>query len=120
MSKIALKRCSSCRQIFKKSDFCKDRYQKDGKQNKCRACKHNLYILSRYTLTSVGKREMLLKQKSRCMLCKEVIKFEKCNIDHDHKTGKVRGILCSRCNIGLGYFKDSPKLLFTAIQYLTT
>jgi len=39
-------------------------------------------------------------------------------IDHDHETGKVRGILCVNCNLGLGSFKDNPKVLKNAINYL--
>lgn len=40
------------------------------------------------------------------------------NVDHCHSTGKVRGILCSKCNIGLGMFKDNIASLETAIEYL--
>lgn len=41
------------------------------------------------------------------------------HIDHDHKTGKLRGLLCDRCNRGLGYLSDSVVLLLRAICYLT-
>lgn len=39
-------------------------------------------------------------------------------VDHDHITGEIRGLLCSSCNVGLGYFRDSPELLTKAVQYL--
>jgi hypothetical protein len=41
-------------------------------------------------------------------------------IDHNHETGEIRGILCSRCNTGLGMFRDSPDLLRAATAYLDT
>ena len=41
------------------------------------------------------------------------------HIDHDHETGKVRGVLCQGCNVSLGHFKDDPALLEKAIVYLT-
>jgi len=40
------------------------------------------------------------------------------NIDHDHVTGAIRGILCSQCNIGIGQLRDDPDLLRRAIAYL--
>lgn len=40
-------------------------------------------------------------------------------VDHDHATGKIRGLLCNPCNKALGVFKDSPALLFKAIAYIT-
>lgn len=41
------------------------------------------------------------------------------HIDHDHRTGKVRGILCQACNLGLGKFRDDPALIKSAIRYLS-
>lgn len=40
------------------------------------------------------------------------------HVDHDHRTGYIRGILCSRCNFGIGKFKDSVELLLSAVNYL--
>jgi len=41
-------------------------------------------------------------------------------LDHDHETGKVRGVICASCNTGLGQFKDSPTLLQAAFMYVNT
>lgn len=58
---------------------------------------------------------MSLKQNNKCFICDEEAKLV---VDHDHSTGKVRGLLCSICNTGIGMFKDSTKNLEKAIEYL--
>lgn len=62
---------------------------------------------------------MLAAQKGCCAVCGADSPGEKdWNIDHDHKTGALRGLLCCRCNPGLGNFRDSPDLLERAAAYL--
>ena len=63
-------------------------------------------------------------QKGVCAICgkretrKTYGKVCKLSADHNHKTGKARGLLCGGCNIGLGGFKDNPEYLQNAIKYL--
>lgn len=69
--------------------------------------------------------EMLIEQDNKCKMCKITQnnttrngKIKRFNIDHCHKTGKVRGLLCSFCNSLLGYSNDSIEILESAITYL--
>ena len=65
---------------------------------------------------------MLKKQNNKCKIClvefDELIPNQKINVDHCHTTNKVRGLLCSLCNRGLGQFKDNTERLTNAINYL--
>lgn len=58
---------------------------------------------------------MLSAQKGFCALCRVE---EATDLDHDHTSGTIRGILCHSCNKGLGYFKDDPKIMKRAIAYI--
>ena len=76
----------------------------------------------RYGISPEEVAAMLKEQDNKCKIC--LIKFNKAiwkykvNIDHCHKTNKVRGLLCNLCNRGLGFFKDSKENLTNAINYL--
>ena len=63
---------------------------------------------------------MFIAQDGRCAICeRDVCEIPRgLYIDHDHKTGKVRGLLCDRCNMSLGGFKDNVIILQNAINYL--
>ena len=59
---------------------------------------------------------MMVEQNACCAICKEFMQSP--HIDHCHKTGKVRGLLCQTCNSGLGMFHDQPDQLRAAAEYL--
>ena len=55
-------------------------------------------------------------QKKRCMICGKLI--EKYQVDHNHKTGEFRGLLCINCNTGIGSLKENPFIFIRTIKYL--
>jgi hypothetical protein len=61
----------------------------------------------------------LLEQNGVCSICKTICKSGKdLAVDHCHTSGKVRGLLCSNCNTGVGVFQENKELLFEAVRYL--
>jgi nitrate/TMAO reductase-like tetraheme cytochrome c subunit len=61
---------------------------------------------------------MYENQKGKCVICLQDIAAENSAIDHNHKTGKIRGILCKSCNRGIGLLKDSSEVLNRGSNYL--
>jgi hypothetical protein len=77
-------------------------------------------LKSRYNLTPEDFLKMVEYQQGVCAICKKPPKEGRnLDIDHNHKTGKVRGLLCNNCNRGLGHLQDSKELLHSALVYLT-
>lgn len=68
--------------------------------------------------------EFIASQPEVCGICdqtEDVVKHgraQRLSVDHDHATGALRGLLCHRCNAGLGMFKDDPMRLRAAVEYL--
>ena len=61
---------------------------------------------------------MLADQDGKCAICTKPFPG-RIAIDHDHRTGRVRGLLCTSCNTGIGKLGDDPELLLRAISYLS-
>jgi len=61
---------------------------------------------------------VLEEQEGVCAICFDPPTVRPLSVDHDHKTGKARGLLCKRCNLGLGLFLDSQSRLEAAADYL--
>jgi hypothetical protein len=73
-------------------------------------------------LTVADYDALLLKQGGGCYICGATTSFGgvRLAVDHDHETGKVRGILCKACNVALGQFRDNPEFCDKAAEYLRT
>lgn len=113
-------------------DKTKEYYQKNQEQIREQAKKHWTTkgffkrIELKYGLSYEEYEGMYLKQKGQCAICSKRIHIQVSNkrdperafIDHCHNTGKVRGLLCSLCNTGLGMFKDNEQSLKKALKYL--
>lgn len=73
----------------------------------------------RYGLSQAEFERILESQRGVCGICKDEMDGpRKQHIDHDHTTGKVRGILCDQCNTAIGKFKDSPEIIIAAAEYI--
>jgi hypothetical protein len=82
--------------------------------------KHPLVAWSKKIRDEIYRR-MFEEQGGVCAICKrEATGKRRFAIDHNHKNGKIRGLLCYRCNLGLGSFEDDPFLMARAIAYLGT
>lgn len=95
---------------------------KHGKVRKyCSKKRRNQNLLTRYGISADKYDEILEEQCGECAICGYEPSSEAKGlfVDHSHETYKIRGLLCQWCNSGLGYFKDSRKILKTAIKYLT-
>jgi Recombination endonuclease VII len=118
------KRCHVCG-TFKphdKAHFKVDSRNTSGLTDICRVCANKRYKEyrknrpdSRWKVPDYQhKRFREAKQQTECVICGELATV----VDHDHRTGHIRGALCHTCNAGLGFFRDDPVLLELAALYL--
>jgi len=79
-------------------------------------------LKAEYGITLVDYNALLIKQEHKCAICKgdEAETIRGLYVDHNHRTGRVRGLLCQKCNSGVGFLQDSITLMQSAISYLLT
>ena len=75
-------------------------------------------LQSKYGITEEIYEKILATQKGVCAICGNHQRYKRLAVDHSHKTGQVRGLLCENCNRGIGRFFDSPFRLRKAADYL--
>lgn len=132
--------CTACKKLKPIGEFNKDKKNVHGLKVKCRECSHDHYAKTQKenNKTSMRKRNLNVKfslssdeyealshsQGNVCAICGQPEtkinqgSIAQLGVDHDHETGRIRGLLCQNCNLGLGHFKDSIQSLSNAIDYL--
>lgn len=111
--------CKPCNSVRATKWFNENRDRAKANQRK-----RNLRVL--YGITSDDYADMLDAQGGTCAICKQqepgahgrTGKQFSLSVDHCHQTGRVRGLLCQRCNRAVGLLGDDPALLRNAIEYL--
>jgi len=80
----------------------------------------NIVLKNKYKITLKTYNEMLIMQNNKCAICtRHIDELPKTlDVDHCHITGKVRGLLCGKCNMGIGYFQDNTETISRALTYL--
>jgi len=83
------------------------------------AAARDRHLRRKYGVGVAVYNELLQRQGGRCAICgaEESVR-RSFDMDHDHESGRVRGLLCARCNPGIGYFQDDPGRLRAAADYL--
>lgn len=133
-----MKKCTKCGIEKPLSEFYKTKIKKDGFHSCCKICSNEAnkktkekdpqkYAEMRrknklkkyYGLTLSNFNALKIKQKNCCAICENKLKDgQGTHVDHCHKTGIVRGLLCNSCNRGIGYLQDSIEILKSAQKYL--
>jgi hypothetical protein len=107
-----------CKECY--SDYNKNRWQDENLKEEARRNK----LFKRYGITSSDYDKLFLEQEGKCKICGTDDPYHVSNnskyfcVDHCHKTGNVRGLLCNDCNVGIGRLKDNIDILQNAIVYL--
>lgn len=118
--------CRICKEHKSLELFPRNKSYKTGRATVCKVCSAKLAFDYRNPVREAERKYKLstdqvleLKARPACEICGNVnIKDKALCIDHNHKTGQVRGVLCDSCNTGIGKLRDDATLLQKAIDYL--
>lgn len=132
---MTAKACCKCKVEKPLSEFSRHASRSDGHHNMCKVCKSKstgkwqkdnerrkeymkwYAIKHRYGLSKGDYETMLTQQEGLCAICRGEMKH--IYVDHCHDTGRVRGLLCPRCNSAIGYLAQSDEWFQRAQEYMT-
>lgn len=111
--------CRGCQEIKPLSEWSQRPRATDGYHFRCRECisrrDRERHLAATYGLSPDDLTELLAQQDGRCAIC---LTAEAIHIDHDHADGRIRGVLCFRCNAALGQLGDDADVVRRAADYL--
>ena len=116
-----MKTCTKCGLEKPPTEFRKAKLGKDGLSANCKTCHASDAMKRNYGITIEDYDRMFKEQGGVCKICgtdnpgKGKGRF---SIDHNHETGKVRGLLCYSCNVAIGHLQDDPAIALSAFNYL--
>ena len=123
---ISMKQCEYCEEEFeprrKDQKYCRKKccdYASERKTGSMkRRARRYFWKTNNINIDMETYNKMFEACQGKCEICGRLPTNHTLNVDHCHKTGKIRGLLCCSCNQGLGYFFDSPENLVAAAKYL--
>ncbi|MFJ3650192.1 endonuclease VII domain-containing protein [Streptomyces murinus] len=111
--------CRSCGEIKSHTEWHRNASASDGLSTSCKACRavkgRADHLKRQYGLTEAERDAMVASQRGLCVIC---LKAPAAHVDHCHKTGRVRGVLCFNCNSAIGKLGDDPDAVRRAAAYL--
>lgn len=125
-----LRKCQTCKIELTTREFGKYYFLPDEfyYYKSCNSCYENLSkletpilnnSLKKYGITFKDKVSMYRNQKEACAICKKHMDFFKLCVDHCHKTGQTRGLLCQHCNVALGFLLEDRMTCQRMVKYIT-
>lgn len=115
--------CKKCKSKYAINYYKNHREHLIANEHKWRKDNHtktiNYALMKKYGITYEQKENMKISQNSKCKICKKEFRnSDDAHVDHCHKTGKIRDLLCFKCNSILGFCNDDSFILESAIFYL--
>lgn len=112
--------CTLCKERKNIDLFSKSKIGVLGRKPRCKECAKIERLSINYNISAIEYKKLFKLQKGSCAICGlHSSKTDFLYVDHNHESGKVRGLLCKNCNWGLGIFDDDISVLERAIKYLT-
>lgn len=109
------RRCKDCFVLSKRVNHTRREYAR------------NWTLRKKYGIGTDAIMHLLMIQSGKCAICRQIMKqpastrgqaLDTITVDHDHKTGNLRSLLCSGCNKGIGLLKDDIEIIVSALRYL--